>query len=746
MSETPAQKDTQTLLSYLLKTVPYDAFPSDPQPQTLHPFAPSSPDAPLTLLRDLADASTVLHSTLQAYSNLPVSDHKLVSILRQSTALIHSLHVSDQNTSRRVEALKGRYRNRVVYGDPIPLDKSMIPEWCISRIEEWGRKTGMEVFKDDERNGRMTVILGGKVLVVEVDIVIRKATPGSPGSHISVSSVKTTHALPAANSANSLAERSASLDSFILQTWNHYLAEVQSEDPESSTRAAYLARDIQSHLSYLMKLDVLALREGDQGMRWFNDIGLMSTVTEQVAKTEINSILTSSQSSTVNLDIFLSRAHALAVPYLVAPSMSFLIYLSPLAYYSILRASESDRSKLKSSGQDADAFLNLDISPSTLRSQLIRKDSRLTGIAVATLTLARAPSLPTISEGRSEHGSHLCRPYFRLPGTSPLALLDHTFTLPPQMLSSDPNSGSVQDVWMLDFTDSGKSIGIVMSHSRMREIQQVLDPGSTISSMGLGMQVPHLPGSWVGQLINPAHPPSERYIAIYKSPSDIHPPLRLRLTAPNEAGFVLEKVPVRSLKEVYGVLEIIRDQCWLNETLKTVDWIAEDLMSEVDGDDNGSDQEASGSTGEDLDALLSGNYRPRRIPVNVFLPTHDVSDGPDPDVEAVPGLGSISVSAGVTTPAPSIFLAFAVHMPKQAGQGITPRPSQAALVLRHDRTRRRGVRVNANVATSLGDGSGSLAGDSPPAKFIDELEESVRRGGAFGAAGRVWGWASGRGS
>lgn len=78
--------------------------------------------------------------------------------------------------------------------------------------------------------------------------------------------------------------------------------------------------------------------------------------------------------------------------------------------------------------------------------------------------------------------------------------------------------------------------------------------------------------------MNPGRPQSERYGADYvcsvhetnstselrhliffnlqTSPASKHPPLRLRLTAPNEAGFLLEKVPVNSLKEIYGVLEV----------------------------------------------------------------------------------------------------------------------------------------------------------------------------------------------
>ena len=40
------------------------------------------------------------------------------------------------------------------------------------------------------------------------------------------------------------------------------------------------------------------------------------------------------------------------------------------------------------------------------------------------------------------------------------------------------------------------------------------------------------------------------------SPTSAHPPLQLRLTAPEEPGFVLERVPVKTLKEIWGILEV----------------------------------------------------------------------------------------------------------------------------------------------------------------------------------------------
>lgn len=149
----------------------------------------------------------------------------------------------------------------------------------------------MEFFKEEEdKNGRMTIMLGGKVLVIDVDLAIQRNAASSATRRISVTNIKTSHALPTGNSGNALAERSASLDAFILRTWNHYLEEVQKDDVNSSIRAACISRDIEDHLSYLMKLDALASREGDQGIRWFNDTGIMSATADRIFTTEADSL------------------------------------------------------------------------------------------------------------------------------------------------------------------------------------------------------------------------------------------------------------------------------------------------------------------------------------------------------------------------------------------------------------------------------------------------------------------------
>ena len=54
-------------------------------------------------------------------------------------------------------------------------------------------------------------------------------------------------------------------------------------------------------------------------------------------------------------------------------------------------------------------------------------------------------------------------------------------------------------------------------------------------------------------------------------------------------------------------MQIVRDQCWTNETLKTVNWVAEDLMPARE--DERDDVDATGAPEKELEALLKGKFR-----------------------------------------------------------------------------------------------------------------------------------------
>ncbi len=85
----------------------------------------------------------------------------------------------------------------------------------------------------------------------------------------------------------------------------------------------------------------------------------------------------------------------------------------------------------------------------------------------------------------------------------------------------------------------------------------------------------------------------------------MHPSLRLTLTAPDEPGFLLERVQVYNMQEVWAVLEIVREQCWLNEILNGIAW-----MPEVVAGPPIDDSPETEATEEELRALLSGQRPP----------------------------------------------------------------------------------------------------------------------------------------
>ena len=178
--------------------------------------------------------------------------------------------------------------------------------------------------------------------------------------------------------------------------------------------------------------------------------------------------------------------------------------------------------------------------------------------------------------------------------------LDHSF---PQfgdnfgvaVDSHDSNAFSGPYTWVLDFTENGQRPGVVTSQCRMKEIEFVVNPLGGIDSLnGVSEMLSFGTMSWVDLLVglyllhtqhflnietqlNPGanlKVPPEQYTALYvnifvynlepitynvyfqKSPNSIHPPLQLRLMTPEEPGFLLERVPVHSMREVWGILEV----------------------------------------------------------------------------------------------------------------------------------------------------------------------------------------------
>jgi hypothetical protein len=188
-------------------------------------------------------------------------------------------------------------------------------------------------------------------------------------------------------------------------------------------------------------------------------------------------------------------------------------------------------------------------------------------------------------------------------------------------------------------------------------------------------------------------------------------------------------VPVRTLKEIWTILEvgsqsgpisiklrrlfpfckllqIVREQCWLNALLSSCEWTAESPANIVHND-----EDTEPATDDELQALLAGTYAPKSIPVSVVVPWGSVG--------AADVLHSTMIPTAATSSQPQVRLS-------APGRGPVV-PGRTEVVLAHDTLAPSGNRVEVVGSAALG-----------VELENDVLEEVVRRGGGLGVSGRLW--------
>ena len=166
------------------------------------------------------------------------------------------------------------------------MDQADVVDWCVSQLEECGKKAGMEAFKEAETNGKITLILGGKVLVVDIELSVDRSDETHP--KLSVIALKTSYASPVSGPTT---EGSVSMNGFLMDYIREFITEAHKPLGEQDTKkAGKLIRGFLAHMQYLMKLDGMATQEGEGGLRWLNDIDVLALTAEGRAKTESQSI------------------------------------------------------------------------------------------------------------------------------------------------------------------------------------------------------------------------------------------------------------------------------------------------------------------------------------------------------------------------------------------------------------------------------------------------------------------------
>ncbi|KXN90176.1 hypothetical protein AN958_04666 [Leucoagaricus sp. SymC.cos] len=657
---------------------------NDVPPHKNHPFASGSEDS-YAYLQQISQAADQITNSLNSYLSFPWAQPKLTSLLRQQSNLTSTIRISERRTKEFVDAFQNRAGT--IYSEDIPLDPASVASFCISRLEAWGVKAGMESFKDDGRGGNVTVMLGGKVLVVDVDFSISKENLSRPRAR--VANVKTSYATSDDASGNSSNTKgSISLDAFLAESVQKYCDEVQRpEEERDAIRAARLAMNVQKQLHYLVMLDRLAEKKDGARAAWFVDTDELCPKVEAFAKSEAEVVASALSIPAAPLDIFLLRSHALPLPYLSSPSITFLVYTTPLAYLSFLRSIINPPTK-----QPNLPFI--DIPLTHLRSQLSEMSK---GVTTATLSVVPLTSPPLFTSAELLPGI-ASRPTFTFSPHG--ADIRHVF--PRSGTPMDATVDTTHHVWMLDFTNGGKWPGVVMSQSQLRDIEMLITPlGGIHADLEDINIISFNANSWVDLLLNPANGTRhERYTTLYTSPGGLHPPLQLRLTPPDEPGFILERVPVHNIQEVWGILEIVREQSWLNESLLACQWVPEELKL----DDTLGIEELE-VTEDELQAVLAGTNIPQKIPVNVTLnPTNETDNlfGP-PELDAIPRRPKIVMRCPERPPITGLV----------------------EISVSLNETRPRGIAVEVQGAMGLD-------------MSVDVLEEICRRGGTLGVLGRIW--------
>lgn len=143
----------------------------------------------------------------------------------------------------------------------------------------------MESFKDEGKEGTVTVLLGGKVLVIDIDFAIDRSDPLQP--RIKAVNAKTSYATM--NDSSSNANGSPFLDKFLSKSIQSFCNQLQDGEPDT-VKAAACVRLISNQLQYLVLLDGLASRKDSAGVKWFIDLDKQWPMLEGLVRQEAATI------------------------------------------------------------------------------------------------------------------------------------------------------------------------------------------------------------------------------------------------------------------------------------------------------------------------------------------------------------------------------------------------------------------------------------------------------------------------
>ncbi|KAG9046628.1 hypothetical protein FS837_003950 [Tulasnella sp. UAMH 9824] len=703
----PLRPSLITALSELIATFD-EKYPVIPPASDLHPFSPTPPDT--DILESILRVTPMITASVASVAQANIHP-RFILRTKEYTNHADTWLKNQIKVGSLFRQLPKRKQN---YAADLPLEPALVPAWLLDEVMSLLTSIGMDMFKEDGADGRVKFLGGGKILVVDIEFLLTpvsssnaEGSASTTASGLQLLSIKTTRG--SESSASSTGEERSPLDTLLYSALSSFLKEAQGPSPDC-LRLQQLADSFKEHAKSLMLLDGLANAESSLGTgdRWFKETDDEAKIVLDLASRESQALASSLGSSSAPLDILIHRGHGYPLPYLTSPFLTFLVGLPPRIYLSMLKAQSAPSST--SSQQNS-----LDIPPSILREYVFNNRSSCT---LATLKLSSTTDTPN----SINHLATLLPPTFTLLSdqTDFTALLSDDFsaTLPesthgipqehlnrvfPTVAEPAPESDPLQlnppvKGYVLDFGGEG----VVMRREAMHRLSGGLDLGMDIDgglgSMDGGFGNFGSPG-WVDLLVDSkAILHSTRYVSHVKATGS-NPAIQHLLSPPTDPGFVLGSIRVGRMSDVWRVLEIVKEQAWLNETLRSFQWRIDSTTAK----DEGKAAEAAKllSDEEELEALIQGSNVPTSIPVQISV-------------------RGTTINYTVPLPLPdSPLLMFSVSF---------------------DPTAPKGVRVDFDIAAAF------LESQTSSIEKISQvvlewkvgMEEVVRRGGASILAGWVW--------
>jgi hypothetical protein len=366
-------------------------------------------------------------------------------------------------------------------------------------------------------------------------------------------------------------------------------------------------------------------------------------------------------SAPICIDTIALRSSGVPFPFLHSFSLSFLLYLPPLAYLTLLRSY---------SQQDSQDIINnsnnlTDIPISWTRKLLIDGPAR-ERLQIPIATLAYDPRLESPSPNTTnsmeiendEQPMSKDRIASRLEDASEWNSAA-AYTLPTFLPStSGPSSSESQTDsniggWVLSFSSGKAGQPLVLSQSRMKRVATAIHqennhqimPGLDILALGAGGVA--IGPSWLDLTLEPRTiQPSRVYTSRYRpstsgsaaagaQSSGQNIELMNTLSAVVEPGLALGKISVKTLKEAYDVMAVVREQVWINSLLQGAGFKPGYGSQDIGGPTTTNNPTATSDVPKDNQvlseeeanamyaALLSGSYASSRLRVTYEILADD---------------------------------------------------------------------------------------------------------------------------